>query len=56
MRTRCASQARTWRTARPCLEAYKGLASAVPKPKIDDALLEALRATQAFKDNEIVAK
>ena len=38
------------------LEAYKGLASAVPKPKIDDALLAALRATQAFKDNEMVAK
>lgn len=38
------------------LEAYKGLASAVPKPPVDDALLAALRATQAFKDHEIVAR
>src|SRR5262245_40759498 len=38
------------------LDAYKALAAAVPKPPIDDALLAALRATQAFKDNEIVAK
>lgn len=38
------------------LEAYKGLASALPKPPIDDALLAALRSTQAFKDNEVVAR
>jgi hypothetical protein len=38
------------------LEAYKSFASAVPKPKIDDMLLTTLRATQAFKDNEMVAK
>ena len=38
------------------LEAYKALAAAVPKPPIDDTLLAALRATQAFTDNEIVAK
>jgi hypothetical protein len=37
------------------LEAYKALASVDPKPPIDDALLAKLRATQAFKDNEIVA-
>jgi hypothetical protein len=38
------------------LDAYKALAAATPKPPIDDALLAALRATNAFKDNEIVAK
>jgi hypothetical protein len=38
------------------LDAYKALAAATPKPPIDDVLLNALRATQAFKDNEIVAK
>lgn len=38
------------------LEAYKALVSANPKPKIDDALLANLRATQVFKDNEMVAK
>lgn len=38
------------------LDAYKALAAVIPKPLIDDALLAKLRATQAFKDNEIVAK
>lgn len=38
------------------LDAYKALATANPKPPIDDVLLGALRATQAFTDNEIVAK
>lgn len=38
------------------LEAYKTLASVDPKPPIDDALPGKLRATQAFEDNEIVAK
>ena len=38
------------------LDAYKALVAADPKPPIDDVLLAALRATQAFKDNEIVAK
>ena len=38
------------------LDAYKVLATASPKPPIDDVLLAKLRATQAFKDNEIVAK
>ncbi|RJG13543.1 hypothetical protein D3879_09970 [Pseudomonas cavernicola] len=38
------------------LQVYKALASADPKSPVDDALLAALRATQAFKDNEIVAK
>jgi hypothetical protein len=38
------------------VDAYITLASVVPKPPIDDALLDKLRATQAFKDNEIVAK
>ena len=38
------------------LDAYKALAAAIPKPPIDDTLLVKLRATQAFKDNEIVAK
>jgi hypothetical protein len=38
------------------LDAYKALASVVPKPPINDALLDKLRTTQAFKDNEIVAK
>jgi hypothetical protein len=38
------------------LDAYKALAAANPKPPIDDTLLAKLRATQAFKDNEIVAK
>jgi hypothetical protein len=38
------------------LQAYVALASASPKPAIDDNLLAQLRATTAFKDNEIVAK
>jgi len=38
------------------LDAYKALATVAPKPPIDDALLDKLRAIQAFKDNEIVAK
>jgi hypothetical protein len=38
------------------LDAYKSLAAVDPKPPIDDALLDQLRATQGFKDNEIVAK
>jgi hypothetical protein len=38
------------------LEAYKGLASTVPKPPIGDELLAMLRATQTFKDNEMVAR
>ncbi len=38
------------------LDAYKALAAATPKPLINDVLLNTLRATQAFKDNEIVAK
>lgn len=38
------------------LDAYKALAIVVPKPPIDDVLLNTLRAMQAFKDNEIVAK
>ena len=38
------------------LDAYKALASVDPKPPIDDALLDTLRAIQAFRDNEIVAK
>ena len=38
------------------LQAYVTLASANPKPAIDDALLTTLMATSAFKDNEIVAK
>ena len=37
------------------LDAYKALASANPPP-INDPLVDKLRATQAFKDNEIVAK
>jgi hypothetical protein len=40
----------------PLLEAYKTLASATPKPTIDDALLQKLQATQEFKDHELVAK
>jgi hypothetical protein len=38
------------------LNSYKELATVDPKPPIDDVLLDELRATQAFKDNEIVAK
>jgi hypothetical protein len=38
------------------LDAYKALAAVDPKPPIDDMLLAALQATQAFKDNELVAK
>ena len=38
------------------LETYTGLASVIPKPPIDGTLLAAMRATQAFKDNEIVAR
>jgi endonuclease YncB( thermonuclease family) len=37
-------------------DAYKALASATPKPPIDDKLLEKLRAKQEFKDHEFVAK
>lgn len=40
----------------PLLAAYKALASAQPKPPVDDTLLTTLRATQAFKDNEVVAR
>jgi len=40
----------------PLLEAYKILASATPKPPIDDTLLQKLRTTQEFKDHELVAK
>ena len=38
------------------LDAYKTLATVNPTPRIDDALLDKLRTTQAFKDHEIVAK
>src|SRR5215208_1579225 len=38
------------------LDGYTALATGNPKPPIDDALLDRLRATQEFKDNEIVAK
>ena len=38
------------------LDAYKRLATTDPKPPIDDALLATLRATQAFSDNEVVAR
>ena len=38
------------------LGAYTALATENPKPPIDDALLDQLRATQEFKDNDIVAK
>jgi hypothetical protein len=38
------------------LAAYKTLAEAVPKPKVDDALLAALRATPEFIANEMVAR
>jgi hypothetical protein len=38
------------------LDAYKNMATQNPKPPIDDSLLASLRATQVFKDNEIVAK
>jgi hypothetical protein len=38
------------------LDAYKALATADPKPDINDTLLAQLQATQAFKDNEAVAK
>lgn len=38
------------------LDAYKALAGVDPKPPIGDALLDNLRATQAFKKNEVVAK
>ena len=38
------------------LDAYKALATAIPKPPVDDALLAKLRATQAFTDNEVVAR
>lgn len=38
------------------LDAYKTLATAIPKPPVDDALLANLRGTQVFKDNEVVAK
>jgi hypothetical protein len=38
------------------LDAYKALATVQPKPPVDDVLLAKLRATQAFQDNEIVAK
>jgi len=38
------------------LDAYKALVATTPPPPIDDTLLAKLRATQAFTDNEIVAK
>jgi hypothetical protein len=38
------------------IDAYARLASATPAPKLDDALLNKLRADQAFKDQEFVAK
>ena len=38
------------------LDAYKTLATATPELHVDDALLANLRATQVFKDNEVVAK
>lgn len=38
------------------LDAYKQLASATPKPPIDDTLLATLRAMQTFKVNEAVAR
>jgi hypothetical protein len=38
------------------LDAYKNLMTADPKPPINDSLLTKLRATQAFTDNEIVAR
>src|SRR5436189_5041930 len=38
------------------LEAYKQVRAANPKLPIHDELLTMLRAMQAFKDNEIVAK
>lgn len=38
------------------LNAYKNLATADPKPPIDDTLLTRLRAAQAFTENEIVAR
>ena len=38
------------------LDAYKALASALPKPALDDALLDKLKQTQAFKDNLVVAR
>jgi hypothetical protein len=40
----------------PLIEAYKTLASTVPKPPIGDDLLTKLRATQEFGDNEFVAR
>ncbi len=38
------------------LDAYKVLATAGPKPPIDDTLLAKLRQTTVFKNNESVAK
>src|SRR5215210_177450 len=38
------------------LNAYKGLAEANPKPPVDDNLLAVLRNTEAFKNNEFVAR
>jgi hypothetical protein len=38
------------------LNAYKSLAEADPKPPKDDNLLADLRKTEAFKNNEFVAK
>jgi len=38
------------------LDAYKTHGDVQPKPLLNDALLDSLRATQVFKDNEIVAK
>ena len=38
------------------LNAYKSLAEADPKPPIDDNLLADLRKTEAFKNEEFVAK
>jgi len=38
----------------PLLSTYKTIASATPKPAIDDVLLAKLQATQKFKDNEVL--
>ena len=38
------------------LAAYKALAMTQPKPPVDDVLLATLQATQAFKDNDVVAR
>ncbi|MER8549913.1 hypothetical protein [Mesorhizobium sp. M0684] len=41
---------------RVLIDAYKSITSIEPKPKIDDLLLSALKATQGYKNNEFVAK